>query len=272
VPRRLVLAGTAGWLLTACRPPSGPSASTARSSSGSGTAPTGIALPTGVPTAGLPSPARPTPGVCGPQRSPRTSYPGKAAQPQHYLPCSGTTIALTLDDGPDPEWTPRMLSLLAHYRVRATFSVIGRQAAAHPGLVAEVAAAGHVVANHTYTHANLRTLIPAKVELEISRATDAIERAAGRRPTLFRAPGGEWSSEALAVCAREGLRPLDWSVDPRDWSRPGTQRIAEVILSQTGPGSIILEHDGGGDRRQTWEALSVVLPRLLDAGYVFGQP
>jgi peptidoglycan/xylan/chitin deacetylase (PgdA/CDA1 family) len=196
--------------------------------------------------------------------------------PLTHVPCGdvhGAEVALTIDDGPDPEWTPRVLALLARYQVTATFCVIGRQAAAHPDLVAAVAGAGHQVANHTYTHRFLVSASPSRVRSEIERTNDAVLAATGGlRPVLFRAPGGEWSREVLAQCAAQGLRPLGWSVDPRDWSRPGTQHIVRTILDTTGPGSIILEHDGGGDRSQTLAALTTALPRLLDAGYRFVHP
>jgi peptidoglycan/xylan/chitin deacetylase (PgdA/CDA1 family) len=193
--------------------------------------------------------------------------------PQHYLPCHGTDIALTIDDGPDPTYTPQILDLLARYRITATFCMIGSRAAAQPTLVARVAAAGHHIANHTYTHPlNLPTLAPAQIHDQIARTSDALTRLAGTRPTLFRAPGGNWSPTVLAACAAAGLRPLDWSVDPRDWSLPGVPHIVQVILTQTRPGSIILDHDGGGNRQQTVEALGIALPRLIDAGYTFTQP
>jgi peptidoglycan/xylan/chitin deacetylase (PgdA/CDA1 family) len=224
-------------------------------------------MPADLPTSGLPAPAAATPGNC-----PEQAGASSSNRPQRYLPCSGTSIALTLDDGPSPQWTERMLGLLDHFKVRATFSLIGRQVAIHPGLVGAVAAAGHVIANHTYSHRDLARMPSADVEREIVSAGDAIERACGRRPDLFRAPGGAWSSTVLSLCERDGLRPLDWSIDPRDWSRPGTRHIAEVILGQTRPGSIILEHDGGGDRSQTYQALSIVVPRLLEAGYTFVTP
>lgn len=193
--------------------------------------------------------------------------------PQHHVPCGAADVALTIDDGPDPTWTPRVLDLLASLDVRATFCVIGHQAAAHPRLVADVVAAGHAVANHTYAHRLLPAATPWLIHEEIRRATDAIAAATGGvRPRFFRAPGGEWSPEVLAQVAAQGLRPLDWSVDPRDWSRPGTSSIVSTIMSRTRPGSIILEHDGGGDRSQTLEALRIALPRLLDQGYRFVQP
>jgi peptidoglycan/xylan/chitin deacetylase (PgdA/CDA1 family) len=218
----------------------------------------------------VPTPARPTPGVC-------PTVPGlvqKPGGPQHYLPCNGTNIALTIDDGPDPAWTPKILAVLARYHIPATFCMIGRQAAAHPNLVAAVAGAGHHIANHTFTHPlAIARLAPPQVREEVERASEAIATASGgRRPSLFRSPGGAWSPTVLAACADAGMRPLDWSVDPRDWSMPGTQHIVDVVLTKTRPGSIILEHDGNGNRQQTVDALTIALPRLIDAGYHFVQP
>ena len=89
---------------------------------------------------------------------------------------------------------------------------------------------------------------------------------------MFRAPYGVWSPAALEYCVIEGLTPLGWSVDPRDWSRPGVQDIVRTIMRTTQTGSIILEHDGGGDRSQTVAALKTVIPRLLDEGYRFATP
>lgn len=220
----------------------------------------------GPPTAVTP----PVPDVCPP-------VPGvkeRPGGPQHYLPCHGTNIALTLDDGPDPTYTPLMLALLRRYNISATFCIIGARAVANPALVARVAAAGHHLANHTYTHPlNLGALSPAQIRGQISRTSDTISGlTAGARPTLFRAPGGSWSPAILAACKGAGLRPLDWSVDPRDWSQPGVQKITQVILTNTRPGAIIPNHDGGGNRQQTIDALGIALPRLIDAGYTFAQP
>jgi peptidoglycan/xylan/chitin deacetylase (PgdA/CDA1 family) len=181
-------------------------------------------------------------------------------------------IALTIDDGPDPVYTPQVLALLARYRVTATFSMIGIQAQAHPAVAREVAAAGHLIVNHTWTHLNLAWLPPAMVTYQMSRATDAIHAATGRTPGLFRAPYGAWSPFVLSQCARTGMAPLGWSVDPRDWSRPGVASIVTNIMRNTRTGSIILEHDGGGNRSQTVAALKIVIPRLLAAGYHFRTP
>jgi peptidoglycan/xylan/chitin deacetylase (PgdA/CDA1 family) len=181
-------------------------------------------------------------------------------------------IALTIDDGPSPEYTPQVLRLLEKYKVTATFSMIGLEVAAYPGLVREVAAAGHTIANHTWSHPDLARLAPVTVADQINRATGAIHKVTGREPALFRAPYGAWSPAVLEQCLRSGMTPLDWSVDPRDWSRPGVASIVANIMRNTRTGSIILEHDGGGNRSQTIAALKIVLPRLLDAGYHFTTP
>jgi peptidoglycan/xylan/chitin deacetylase (PgdA/CDA1 family) len=129
-----------------------------------------------------------------------------------------------------------------------------------------------MIVNHTWTHANVAVLAPAAMQDQISRATDAIHRATGTVPAMFRAPYGAWSPAVLKRCEQMRLAPLDWSVDPRDWARPGTGAIVTDIMRNTRTGSIILEHDGGGDRSQTVAALKVVLPRLLAAGFRFRTP
>jgi len=197
----------------------------------------------------------------------------KPGNPQQYLRCSGTNIALTIDDGPHPTWTPKVLALLARHNVRVTFCVIGRNVAAHPDLVKRIVDGGHQIANHTFTHPlDLTTLTADQVTTEIHRAGEAIADAGGKPARLFRAPGGNWSTQVVAACTAAGLRPLDWSVDPRDWSLPGVPHIVDTILSKTRPGAIILDHDGGGNRAQTIQALDIAIPRLLDAGYRFIQP
>jgi peptidoglycan-N-acetylglucosamine deacetylase len=238
------------------------------------------------PASASPPPAKPPTTPSRPERTPSASLLANCERPTRgelagtkpltHVTCGGAAgagVALTVDDGPDPQWTPQVLALLARLDIKATFCVIGRQAAAHPDLVAAVVGAGHHVANHTYSHRFLANAPASRIRTEIERANDAVAAATGgHRPGLFRAPGGEWSHAVLAQCRAQGLRPLGWSVDPRDWSRPGTDHIVRTILGTTTPGSIILEHDGGGNRTQTVEALTVALPRLLDAGYTFVQP
>ena len=195
-------------------------------------------------------------------------------EPQAHVPCSAADVALTIDDGPDPEWTPKVLALLQRLDVRATFCVIGRQAAAHPELVAAVAGAGHVVANHTYTHRFLASATQQQIRSEIARATDAVAAATGGPPphasSARPAGSGRPPSSPSAphrVCARSAGR----STRGTGRARARTS-IVRTLLGKTVPGSIILEHDGGGNRSQTLAALTVALPRLLDAGVPLRQP
>ncbi len=206
------------------------------------------------------------------ERRVRSERRADADRPMFYVHDGPKAIALTIDDGPSPIYTPQILRLLDKYRVTATFSMIGIEVDAYPGVAREVAAAGHVIANHTWTHRNLAFLPPVAVAEQINRATAAIHKVTGRVPTLFRAPYGAWSPAVLKHCAQAGLTPVDWSVDPRDWSRPGVTAIVSNIMDNTRAGSIILEHDGGGDRSETVAALKIVLPRLLAAGYHFRSP
>lgn len=205
-------------------------------------------------------------GIAKEASAPRGSLPG---EPLYRLDDGPKTIALTIDDGPSPVYTAQVLRILEEHKVTAAFSMIGRNAARYPAVAREVAQAGHVIVNHTWDHSNIGLMPAPLVSDEISRAADAIQAATGQWPQWFRAPYGAWSPEVLRYCTDNGLYPLDWSVDPRDWSRPGTNSIISNILRNTRTGSIILEHDGGGNRAQTVAALRVVIPRLLDEGYHF---
>jgi peptidoglycan/xylan/chitin deacetylase (PgdA/CDA1 family) len=229
----------------------GPSASPSASRAASRTATRAAA------SAGPPSASRPPAGPPSASRRPAKTVAGHSVprQPVYYLEDGPKTIALTIDDGPSPLYTPQVLQLLEKYRIRAAFSMVGENVSYYPGIARDVADAGHTIVNHTWDHANLASLRAARQRTEIARATDAIHAATGRLPRMFRAPYGAWSPQVLAYCASEQLTPLDWSVDPRDWARPG-----------------VLEHDGGGNRAQTVAALRVVLPRLLDEGYRFAAP
>jgi len=178
-------------------------------------------------------------------------------------------VALTIDDGPHPEWTPRVLDLLAHYEVTATFCLIGEQIRANEKEVAMMVAAGHQVANHTWTHPlNINHLSRTRVDTEIERTYRQIVEVTGKNPHLFRAPGGNWSHAVYAATAQHGMYPLDWQVDPRDWSRPGTSRIIYRMLTAQ-PGDVLLCHDGGGDRSETIRALRTVIPQLKSRGLQF---
>jgi peptidoglycan-N-acetylglucosamine deacetylase len=188
-------------------------------------------------------------------------------RPHAHLP--RRSIMLTIDDGPDPVWTPKYLKLLAKHDVKATFCMIGRQVHPNPHLARAVAEHGHAVANHTWSHdEQLETRPIAQVRGEIVRASEAIHRATGIEPRIYRAPGGNWGPRVLHELRRQRMLPLGWDIDPRDWSCPGVPAIESAMLAARRH-DIILCHDGGGDRSQTYVALKTVIPALLDRGLHF---
>ncbi len=255
----------------------------------SGDAPTGPEAAAGpqevlVPAEGAPSPSAssPVPSPAPPSASGsasessvqpvRKSLSEAESKPVYELDPAQRVVALTIDDGPDPKYTPAVLDLLQQHGIRATFFLIGENAVEHPALVREIADRGHHIANHTWTHPDLRHMPESAVRDELERTSDLLHRTTGRLPTWFRAPGGDWSPVSLKVAADLGLRNMGWSVDPRDWSRPGTPAIIDTILKEVRPGAIVLNHDGGGDRSQTVAALKTYLPTLIDSGYLFTAP
>lgn len=178
-------------------------------------------------------------------------------------------IALTIDDGPHPEWTPKMLDLLAEHQVKATFSLIGEEVKRFPKLAQRIVASGHELCNHTMHHPmDIGQMSERHVEAEITEAHDRIAHATGVAPRYFRAPGGNWSRAVFASAAQHGMLPIDWDVDPRDWSRPGTHHVEHTMRTAKG-GDIILCHDGGGDRSETLTALRSVIPELKKRGLTF---
>lgn len=273
--RRMMLVGSGGLMLAVAV---AATAATAGSGGLAGESLDQVPSPVTRKAARLPSPAaprRPRGHTRETARHPRGTRPPQEivpAKPLYYVDDGPKVIALTIDDGPSPVYTPQILRLLERHRVTASFSMIGQSVTYYPGIARDVADAGHTIVNHTWNHVNLTRLSSAQTRAEISRAADAIHTAAGARPVMFRAPYGAWSRATLEYCASEGLTPLDWSVDPRDWARPGSAAIIQNIMRNTRTGSIILEHDGGGDRSQTVAALEVVIPRLLDEGYRFRVP
>jgi peptidoglycan/xylan/chitin deacetylase (PgdA/CDA1 family) len=169
-------------------------------------------------------------------------------------------VFLSFDDGPDPVWTPKILQVLAKHGAHATFFELGSMQAAHPSQRDQVLAAGNTIGSHSITHPQLTALSAAKRHHEIFD---------GPRSTCFRPPYGATNAKVRADIKAAGMVQVLWDVDPRDWARPGTQAIVQNILTHAHPRSIILLHDGGGDRSQTVAALDKVLPLLKAQGYSF---
>ncbi|MGH3509358.1 MAG: polysaccharide deacetylase family protein [Nocardioidaceae bacterium] len=179
------------------------------------------------------------------------------------------SVLLTIDDGPSPEWTPRYLRLLAKHDIKATFNMIGEQVLPYRKIVHALASEGHTVSNHTWTHdERLPFRRPRDIRREIAHTNEVIHEVTGVRPNQFRAPGGVWGPRVYRELARQQMMPVDWNIDPRDWARPGTPEI-EAAMLRARHGDIILCHDGGGDRSETYRALQVVLPELKHRGLRF---
>ncbi|HET8662629.1 MAG TPA: polysaccharide deacetylase family protein [Micromonosporaceae bacterium] len=173
-------------------------------------------------------------------------------------------VALTFDDGPHPTYTPQILDLLRSYGVRATFCVVGTQVRQYPALVARMVREGHSLCNHSWHHdTSLGSRTAAEIRSDLSRTNAEIQRAApGARIRYFRQPGGRWTPLVIQVAADLGMVSIDWDVDPRDWNRPPAQQIADYVIRYTRRGSIVLMHDGGGDRSATVAACRTILPNL----------
>ena len=183
------------------------------------------------------------------------------------------TVALTFDDGPDPTWTPQVLALLRKYRAVATFCMVGEKVRVHPDLVTKVVNGGHRLCDHSRTHpVSLAALDEDAQRDEILDAREDLADATKAAVPYFRAPGGNWSPEVQKLAAKKKMQPLGWTVDPRDWSLPGTAAIVSRVQNGVAPGAIVLMHDGGGPRGQTVAALETLLPWLVEHGYRFTFP
>jgi peptidoglycan-N-acetylglucosamine deacetylase len=178
-------------------------------------------------------------------------------------------IALTFDDGPDPERTPALLDTLRALDVPATFFVLGEQADAHPELCARMAREGHEVGNHTYSHPYLPLHRSRTVAAELARTDAAIERATGVVPTLARPPYGGRSPRNVRAFERAGKRVVLWDVNSFDWKGAPGAEVAQRIVERARPGSIILMHDGGRDHDGTLDAVRLAVPALRARGYSF---
>ncbi|MEV7725629.1 polysaccharide deacetylase family protein [Streptomyces sp. NPDC087917] len=193
----------------------------------------------------------------------------------HASEGGANAVNITIDDGPDPRWTPKVLDVLAEHDVKAVFCMIGPQAKAHPDLVKEVVAAGHRLCDHTMDHDTGMAKKPvAYQQAQILDARRLIEEAAGAgaKVDYYRAPGGAFTPESRRIAAAAGMRPLGWNVDTKDFGRPGTAAIVDAVKKQLGNGPTILFHDGGGDRTQTVAALDQVLDWLHEQGRPTGFP
>jgi peptidoglycan/xylan/chitin deacetylase (PgdA/CDA1 family) len=186
----------------------------------------------------------------------------------------GKPVALTFDDGPNPNATPLILDALAERGVKATFFILGRHAEKWPELVRRVAREGHAIGNHGYYHRKLHFKSPSYVRKDLILGTEAIQRVAGVTPTVFRAPHGFRSPWVTPIARSLGQQTVGWSFGVWDSDRPGVDVIAQRILDGAKSGSILLLHDGDGydpdgDRVQTAQAVPLIVDQMLAQGFAF---
>ncbi|WP_246006740.1 bifunctional polysaccharide deacetylase/glycosyltransferase family 2 protein [Actinomadura pelletieri] len=188
------------------------------------------------------------------------------------------TIALTFDDGPDPEWTPRLLDVLRRHGARATFFTVGARVAEHPELTRRVLRDGHEIGSHTYTHADLAAVPAWRARLELDLTQRALAGAAGVHTRLMRMPyssrpdgltGPEWGAARRA--GEDGYVVVLTDRDTEDWARPGTAGIVRAALAgeRRDEGAVVMLHDSGGDRSETVAAIEQIIRRLQPQGYRF---
>lgn len=177
----------------------------------------------------------------------RSNSASAPAQPQisfDSVHVDGPYIALTFDDGPHATLTPKLLDLLAAHHMRATFFVVGKNAADHPDILRRAIREGHEIANHSWSHPDLGKMSDEAVRRELKKTDDAIFAAIGKRPTLLRPPYGSITPRQKRWIHDDfGYRIIIWDVDPLDWKRPGPTVVCSRILKETRPGSIVLSHD-----------------------------
>ena len=217
--RRALLAGGAGLVLSAC--------STARHVARP--AAPGVHRPGALPTTTPPTPTT-VPVGSKLTKVPTVAIPA-ATKPAFYVDNiiaspPPTAVALTIDDGPDPRYTPEVLAVLAAYGAHATFSVVGTHANRYPSLLVDMLNQGHSLTNHSMTHPQpFANLPPSRLQTEVVGGLEAIYDATGYVTSTFRSPGGDWSPAVYALLGELGMTPIDWDVDPRDYTRPGVAYI-----------------------------------------------
>ncbi|MCW3054370.1 MAG: oligosaccharide deacetylase, partial [Chthonomonadales bacterium] len=175
-------------------------------------------------------------------------------------------IALTFDDGPDPQCTPQVLDILAKYNAHATFFVVGVHIPGHEKLLQRMIAEGHVVGNHTYSHPTNVSAVRAR--LEISRTEALIVKATGQTPTCFRPPYGKTNTALVAQAKQHGYGVFLWTIDPGDTRGNGTRSLIRGVLSAPECGDILLLHDGIGHQASV-DAVEPILEALSAKGWQF---
>ena len=191
----------------------------------------------------------------------------------HRLP-DRKQLALTYDDGPNDPYTLNLLEVLAKHDVKGTFFLIGRHVTAKPEIARRIAALGHSIGNHTYTHPNLALCSQARIRQELSDCKKILQDTLGDHSTLFRPPFGARRPSVLSIARELGLTPVQWSVTCYDWKPTTAERVERHAVRQITGGDIILQHDGGykemgADRAHTVAATERIITRFKSEGFFF---
>ncbi|SPE31822.1 putative polysaccharide deacetylase [Candidatus Sulfotelmatomonas gaucii] len=182
-------------------------------------------------------------------------------------------LALTFDDGPNATWTPRLLDALAHHDVRATFFLLGSRAEAEPDLVRRIAAGGHSIGNHSWSHPNLARTRAHRIREELARTKTALEQITGKPVRFFRPPFGARRPAVFRIARALGLEPVMLNAMTSDWRDPSTARIADNLakkidrLHKRGLAANIVLHDGGHDDPNANREPSVMAAEMLIQQY-----
>ena len=176
-------------------------------------------------------------------------------------------IALTFDDGPSPE-TLKILEVLQKHNAVATFFFLGRNLREYPEIAKKVVQAGNAIGNHTWHH-YYHDVTEKTASNEIDYTGIHIHRSTGAKSLLFRPPGGRLNNGFADYAKKKNYVVVLWSIDTKDFLQPSAAAITRSVLSQATSGAIVLLHDGGGDRQQTVEAVSAIIPKLKQQGYRF---
>lgn len=190
------------------------------------------------------------------------------------LPQGKKLVALTFDDGPYPPYTQALLKVLESRQVPATFFVVGNNASRYPEVVRLVASKGHEIALHAGEHKDLLRLDRAELAGNIASGKKVLEELTGKPVKYMRPPHGFRDWLVMEEVAKVGLRVVNWSVIPRDWTNPGAQVIADRVCKEASPGAIVLLHDGDApaqiaSREQTVKATGIIIDELRKDGYEF---
>jgi peptidoglycan/xylan/chitin deacetylase (PgdA/CDA1 family) len=175
-------------------------------------------------------------------------------------------LALTIDDGPHPDYTPYLLAILKKFDVKATFFLVGEMAERHPELVRAEIMDGHEIGNHTYNHVNLTKIPTEEVATEIEACGDVLQTITKQRPHLFRPPGGDYNNNVAEAAEALGYTTVLWTDNAGDWLSPGQGVTERKVLRRASNGGVILMHDG---YQQTVDVLPRLLTILKREGYEF---